>query len=322
MIMIRTAMKCVVVAGLFGAAPPALAHVSLETKEAKTGAAYKAALRVPHGCEGSATVSISVAIPEGLIGVKPMPKPGWTITMEHGPYARAYQHYHGDLNEGVRRMTWTGGPLPDDYFDEFVFSGFVAREIEGMERLVFPVRQTCEQGVIDWVEVAQDSKDTHDLEFPAATLRIAATKKTDDHAAQAPSPISAGDLVVEQVWARATPPGAETGAGYVRITNKGSTPDRLVGATLEGAGRVEMHETLSEGGVMRMREREGGIEIVPGATIAFEPGGLHLMFLELSGALTEGGTAKGSLEFEKAGKVEIEFPIRRGPADASHDHHH
>ncbi len=313
-------MKYVLLAVLAVAATPAQAHVTLETKEARTGSGYKAVLRVPHGCEGSATTSISIEIPEGLIGVKPMPKPGWTIATERGPYARAYKHYHGDLTEGVRRMTWTGGPLPDEYFDEFVFSGFVARELTGVEALRFPVRQTCEKGAIYWAEFPAEGQDAHALEYPGATLRLVAAEG-HGKAASSAEVVAAGNLVIENFWARATPPGAKTGAGYIQITNKGKEPDRLVGATLDGAGRVEMHETLNEGGVMRMREREGGIDVAPGATIAFEPGGLHLMFLDLSGDLKEGATASGTIVFEKAGEVAIVFPIRRGPPEAGHEHH-
>src|SRR5262249_35554825 len=59
---------------------PAAAHVTLEHQQAKVSAPYKAVLRVPHGCEGTATTAIRVKIPDGVIGVKPMPKSGWTLT--------------------------------------------------------------------------------------------------------------------------------------------------------------------------------------------------------------------------------------------------
>ena len=56
------------------AASSASAHITLENREATVGTFYKAVFAVPHGCAGSATVKIRVQIPEGVIGVKPMPK--------------------------------------------------------------------------------------------------------------------------------------------------------------------------------------------------------------------------------------------------------
>ncbi|MES1156003.1 MAG: DUF1775 domain-containing protein, partial [Pseudorhodoplanes sp.] len=57
----------------------AYAHVTLENREAKAGSYYKAVLKTPHGCEGSAIVKLHVNIPEGVIGVKPMSKTGWQL---------------------------------------------------------------------------------------------------------------------------------------------------------------------------------------------------------------------------------------------------
>ncbi|TIW66477.1 MAG: DUF1775 domain-containing protein, partial [Mesorhizobium sp.] len=71
----------------------ALAHVTLETQEAPVGSTYKAVLRVPHGCEGKATTAVRVQIPEGVISVKPMPKPGWTLQTKKGKYEKSYQLY-------------------------------------------------------------------------------------------------------------------------------------------------------------------------------------------------------------------------------------
>ena len=118
---------------VLGAASAALfvsaasAHVTLEVKEARVGAPYKAVLSVPHGCEGTATTTIRVRIPEGMIAVKPMPKPGWKIDTVKGKYEKTYSYFHGaKLSEGVTEISFSGGNLPDAYYDEFVFSGFLA----------------------------------------------------------------------------------------------------------------------------------------------------------------------------------------------------
>ena len=101
------------------AATAAQAHVSLEAGEAPAGSAYKAVLRVPHGCEGEATLK-RAGIPEGVIAVKPMPKPGWTIGRSGEAYAHPYDYFGSQVTEGVTEIAWSGA-LPDDYYDEFAF---------------------------------------------------------------------------------------------------------------------------------------------------------------------------------------------------------
>lgn len=120
---------------------------------------------------------------------------------------------------------------------------------------------------------------------------------------------SAGDIKIEQPWSRATAPGAKIGGGYLKITNAGRSPDRLVAVSVPFAQKVEMHESLEEDGVARMREIEGGAEIKPGESVEFAPGGKHLMFMGLTAPLTKGQSVKGELTFEKAGKVEVEFEV-------------
>src|ERR1044072_5216150 len=103
-------IRCLAVGALaIACVAPATAHVTLESQEAKIGAAYKAVLRVPHGCDGTATTAIRVKIPDGVIGVKPMPKPGWTLTTVTGKYPKPYELFHRTLTDGVTEIAWTGG---------------------------------------------------------------------------------------------------------------------------------------------------------------------------------------------------------------------
>src|SRR5271167_3921013 len=127
-----------------GVVPPAFAHVTLEQGQAAVGASYKAVLRVPHGCDGSPTTAIRVRIPEGVIDVKPMPKPGWTLNIVKGKYAKSYNLFHAQVGEGVTEVDWSGGKLPDDNYDEFVFQSFLAGDLEPGHMLYFPVVQECE----------------------------------------------------------------------------------------------------------------------------------------------------------------------------------
>jgi uncharacterized protein YcnI len=298
-----------------GAAP---AHVTLEVREAKAGTPYKAVLRVPHGCDGTATLKVRAQVPEGVIAVKPMPKAGWQLETVTGAYAKTYPYYHGArLSEGVKEIVWSGR-LADDHFDEFVFSGFLAADLPA-GKLYFPVTQDCEKGQARWIDVPAPGQDAHALKFPAPTLTILA-----QHAGASATAFKAGPLTIEAPWIRATPGGARVAGGYMTITNGGKEPDRLIGGTFPVAGRFEVHEMAMEGGVMKMRHLSGGLEIKPGERVELKPGGYHLMFMDLTQGLKEGESYKGTLIFEKAGQVEVEYkvgPIGGAPKAGGHGHH-
>jgi copper(I)-binding protein len=126
----------------------------------------------------------------------------------------------------------------------------------------------------------------------------------------APAPIKAGALQIEAPWLRATPSGAKVGAGYLRITNTGSEPDRLTAASMSLAARGEVHEMTMQNGVMHMGPVAGGLAIEPGKTVELKPGGFHVMFLDLKGVLKEGQSVEVTLTFEKAGSVTVPFPVQ------------
>jgi uncharacterized protein YcnI len=149
----------------------AFAHVTLETGEAKAGSTYKAVLRVPHGCSGAATVAIRVQIPDGVIAVKPMPHPGWELTTKVEAYPEPVKYYEDTLTEGVREIAWSGGSLPDAWYDEFVFRGKLP-DAAGTT-LYFPVVQECEGGVADrWIEIPEAGKSADDYPTPAPALKL------------------------------------------------------------------------------------------------------------------------------------------------------
>jgi copper(I)-binding protein len=130
-----------------------------------------------------------------------------------------------------------------------------------------------------------------------------------------------GDLIVQAPWARATPAGAKVGGAYLKITNNGTQSDRLVGGSLAGAREVEVHEMSMSNNVMKMRHLKDGLEIKPGQTVELKPGGYHLMLTGLSDALKQGQKLKGSLTFEKAGTVEIEYAVAPiGASSGGHMH--
>jgi uncharacterized protein YcnI len=157
---------------LCAVAGQALAHVTLEVGEAKVGSTYKAVLRVPHGCDGKATIAVRVQIPAGMIAVKPMPHAGWQLATKIEPYAEPVKYYEDTLTEGVSEIEWTGGSLPDAWYDEFVFRGKLPDEGAGTT-LYIPVVQECEGGAAErWIEIPEAGKTADDYEAPAPGLKL------------------------------------------------------------------------------------------------------------------------------------------------------
>jgi copper(I)-binding protein len=130
-----------------------------------------------------------------------------------------------------------------------------------------------------------------------------------------------GSLHIGHPWSRATPKGATIGAGYLKITNNGTTPDRLIGGSSDAAKSFELHVMSMENGVMKMRPVEGGIEIKPGETVEFKPESYHAMFVGLKEPLVQGHRVKATLEFAKAGKVAVEFVVEGVGARQGNDDH-
>jgi copper(I)-binding protein len=126
-----------------------------------------------------------------------------------------------------------------------------------------------------------------------------------------------GALKIDHPWARPTPPGAPTGAGYFSVTNTGATPDRLLAVASPAAQAVQIHQMSMTGGIMRMREVAGGLDIAPGQTLALTPGGYHLMFVGLKTPFTLGAHIPATLTFAHAGKVAVEFYVQQQPEDGT-----
>jgi copper(I)-binding protein len=103
------------------------------------------------------------------------------------------------------------------------------------------------------------------------------------------------------------------------VTNAGAEADRLVAVKAEFP-RVQLHTTeVDAAGVARMREVEA-VEVPPGATVALEPQGTHVMFMGLTAPLAEGVKLPAVLVFEKAGEVAVEFNVEARPAGDAMEH--
>jgi copper(I)-binding protein len=134
----------------------------------------------------------------------------------------------------------------------------------------------------------------------AAALGFAAPADAD--------PVKAGDLTIDHAWARATPKGAEVGAGYLTIRNDGAAADRLTAIAVDFAS-AEVHEMKMANGVMKMRAVSDGLEIPAHATVTLGPGGYHVMFVGLKHPLAKGETVEATLTFAHAGQVKVALPV-------------
>ena len=141
----------------------------------------------------------------------------------------------------------------------------------------------------------------------------------DAHTGQA---VMLGALRIENAFTRATLPNAPSGGGYLTITNTGTEPDRLLGATADAAARVQVHQMAVVDGMMKMGELPDGIEIPPGGTVTLAPGGMHIMFMGLKSPFVEGQAVPVTLRFEKAGDVTVPLTVQGVGAQAPAAHAH
>ena len=118
-----------------------------------------------------------------------------------------------------------------------------------------------------------------------------------------------GDLIITHPWARVTATANVPGVGYLAIENTGTDDDRLLGAASPVVARVELHRTVIEDGIARMRPPPDGLALPAGAIIELAPGGYHLMLTGLTAPLTTGARVPLTLRFERAGEVAIEIVV-------------
>lgn len=119
---------------------------------------------------------------------------------------------------------------------------------------------------------------------------------------------SVGNITIKEPWARATV-GAGAGAAFLTIDNAGSTPDRLIGASSPVSRTTELHTHIRDGELMRMRQVEA-IDVPAKAVTTLAPGGLHIMFMQLSQPLAAGGSFPLSLRFAEAGEVTVSVEVK------------
>ncbi|MBN1993179.1 MAG: copper chaperone PCu(A)C [Anaerolineae bacterium] len=124
-------------------------------------------------------------------------------------------------------------------------------------------------------------------------------------------------IKVVEPWARSSPMVAGNGAVFMELINEGDTDDTLLGAETDLAAVVELHETTMEGDMMKMNP-VSKIEVPAGGSVRLEPGGLHLMLINLRQELVPGEKVKLILNFEISEPLTIEAEIREMGAEMSH----
>lgn len=127
-----------------------------------------------------------------------------------------------------------------------------------------------------------------------------------------------GSLHIDHPVIRVASPASKTGAGFMTISNRGKQADRLLSVTTDASNRADLHGTVQQGNVMQMRAQAGGVAIPAGGTVAFAPGGLHVMFIGLKAAMPQGRLIKARLQFERAGTVDVMFKAEA--AGQAHQH--
>tara|TARA_R100000935_G_scaffold61_1_gene223 strand:- start:394 stop:918 length:525 start_codon:yes stop_codon:yes gene_type:complete len=137
-----------------------------------------------------------------------------------------------------------------------------------------------------------------------------------DHAGAATYTL--GDLTIAGTFTRATLPNAPVAGGFLTVTNAGAVDDTLIGASSSIAGDTQIHEMAMQGDVMKMRELPAGLPIPAGETVTLQPGGFHLMFMDLNQPLVEGEAVTVTLTFETAGEIDVVLPVGATAAKMAH----
>lgn len=120
--------------------------------------------------------------------------------------------------------------------------------------------------------------------------------------------VTTNAIKIEDAYTRATVPGQQVAGGFMKIENKGNTPDQLLSASSPAAGDVQLHEMAMEGNVMKMRQVKD-IAVPSNGSVELKPGGYHLMFMNLKGPFVADQTVPVKLKFAKAGEIEVKLPV-------------
>jgi periplasmic copper chaperone A len=128
-------------------------------------------------------------------------------------------------------------------------------------------------------------------------------------------PVAAQTVEIKDAWVRASVPGQMATGAFMKITSKEAA--RLVSASSPVAGVTEVHEMKMDGGVMKMRALQDGLDLPAGKTVELKPGGYHVMLMDLKSTLPKEGTVPLTLVFKDAkgveSRIELKLPVATAP---------
>jgi copper(I)-binding protein len=132
--------------------------------------------------------------------------------------------------------------------------------------------------------------------------------------------IMAGDLMLHDLWMKATNGNKPVTGGYLMIHNHGDSDDRLIGVEAAFAGKSEIHEMNMVDDVMQMRPLIDGLAVPAGEHVMLAPGGYHLMFMQLKEPIAAETSYSVTLIFDKAGRVPVTLLAKDIKDSYSHSH--
>lgn len=257
---------------------PATAHVTLAEPDAAPGARYTAHFRVGHGCDGKPTTALTVAIPPGVTQVAPEAPSGWSIaTVRQGTRTTA--------------VTWKGGSLAPDKPGIFAMAMTLPPQAG---QLAFAATQMCGSTQENWNEIPATDKKP---KYPAPMLLLAAS-----------APAAPAGLTVSEAWFRALP-GTLPAGGYFTLRNTGNAKAVLTGAESPACGALMLHRSESKGGMAGM-DMVSAVDVPPGGSVRFTPGGYHLMCTAPKPVMKPGGRVAVTLRFQGGGTISARFDVR------------
>lgn len=160
----------------------AAAHVSVTPDEAPAEGYVMLEFVVPHGCDGAATNQVSVKMPPQVVTATPEVVPGWEIKTKEGKLPKPVTQEGETVSEGVREVTWSGGPLPDGQLQQFGMSVSLAGEVG--DAAEFKVIQGCEGGKeTAWIQPTPASGE--EPEHPVPTVTLGEAEAGHGHGAEA-----------------------------------------------------------------------------------------------------------------------------------------
>lgn len=155
------------------------AHVTISPKEIPAEGYSFVDVNVPHGCDESPTTSITVQLPDSVVGATPEVASGWDIKVKEGKLPKPIEQHGETITEGPREVTWSGGNLDAHQLQRFGMS--IQTAGTAGEPAHFKILQTCKEGETAWAEIPVEGEE--EPEAPAATVSLVASEEEQDHAA-------------------------------------------------------------------------------------------------------------------------------------------